>query len=183
MDGRADSLRSGACDVPTRRSLLEELFESTFDDLYRYCLARTASPATAEEVAADTFLTAARSLAGQRVDIDRAWLFVVARNKLIDGWRTAERQRRRFTALVALRRGEGETSDRDDRLGEEVIDVLRRLPERQRAALALRYLDDCTVGEVATELDIEYTAAESLLARARRNFTALWAEHDGTEGQ
>ena len=59
-----------------------------------------------------------------------------------------------------------------------VIEVLRRLPERQRAALALRYLDGCTVGEVAVELQIDYPAAESLLARGRRNFRTMWKEHD-----
>jgi RNA polymerase sigma-70 factor (ECF subfamily) len=161
-----------------RRDRLAELFESTFDDLYRYCLARTANRATAEEVASEAFLAAARTMAGGRGDVDRAWLFVVARNRIVDGWRSAERQRRRFASLVALRRDVEEDSDESDRLGEVVVEVMRRLPERQRAALALRYLDGCAVGEVAVELDIEYAAAESLLARGRRNFTRMWKEHD-----
>lgn len=161
-----------------RRDRLAELFESTFDDLYRYCLARTASRADAEETASEAFLAAARTMASGRGDVDRAWLFVVARNRIVDGWRSAERQRRRFASLVALRRDVEEGSDESDRLGEVVIDVMRRLPERQRAALALRYLDGCTVGEVAVELEIEYAAAESLLARGRRNFTTMCKEHD-----
>lgn len=165
-------------DVAIRRDRLADLFESTFDDLYRYCLARTASRAAAEEAASEAFLAAARTVASGRGDVDRAWLFVVARNRIVDGWRSAERRRRRFASLVALRRDIEEDSDVSDRLGEVVIEVMRRLPERQRAALALRYLDGCTVGEVAVELEIEYTAAESLLARGRRNFTTMWKEHD-----
>ena len=88
------------------------------------------------------------------------------------------RKRRRFASLVALRRDVEEDSDEADRIGEVVIEVMRRLPERQRAALVLRYLDGCTVGDVADELKIEYTAAESLLARGRKNFTTMWKEHD-----
>jgi RNA polymerase sigma factor (sigma-70 family) len=158
------------------RDRLAALFEANFDDLYRYCLARTASRSAAEEIASDAFLAAARTVATGRGHVDRAWLFVVARNRIVDGWRTAERQRRRLTQLVAQRRG---ADDDSEHLGDDVIDVLRRLPERQRAALALRYLDGCTVGEVACELEIEYTAAESLLARGRRSFTTMWKEqHD-----
>ena len=165
-------------DVVLGRDRLAELFESTFDDLFRYCLARTANRAVAEEAASEAFLAAARTVASGRGDVDRAWLFVVARNRIVDGWRSAERRRRRFASLVALRRDVEEDSDVADRLGEVVVDVMRQLPERQRAALALRYLDGCTVGEVAVELGIEYTAAESLLARGRRNFTTMWKERD-----
>lgn len=165
-------------DVVNARDRLAELFESTFDDLYRYCLARTADRGAAEEAASEAFLAAARTVANGGREVDRAWLFVVARNRIVDGWRTAERQRRRFARLAALRRDVAEDSDEPDRIGLVVIEVLRRLPERQRAALALRYLDGCTVSEVALELQIDYTAAESLLARGRRNFTTTWKEHD-----
>lgn len=174
--GQVERLRGQ--DVAIGRDRLAELFESTFDDLYRYCLARTASRSAAEEAASEAFLAAARTVAAGRGGVDRAWLFVVARNRIIDGWRSAERQRRRFARLVALRPNVEEDSDEADRLGEVVIEVMRRLPERQRAALALRYLDGCAVTEVAAELEIEYTAAESLLARGRRNFTTMWKEHD-----
>jgi len=165
-------------DVSLRRERLAELFESTFDDLYRYCLARTANRVAAEEAASEAFLAAARTIAAGRGPVDRAWLFVTARNRIVDGWRSAERQRRRFASLVNLRRNVENDSDEADRIGEVVVEVMRQLPERQRAALALRYLDGCTVGEVASELEIEYTAAESLLARGRRNFTTMWKERD-----
>jgi RNA polymerase sigma-70 factor (ECF subfamily) len=178
MISQGDVERLRGQDVAIGRDCLAELFESTFDDLYRYCLARTASRSAAEEAASEAFLAAARTVATGRGHVDRAWLFVVARNRIIDGWRSAERQRRRFASLVALRRDVEEDSCESDRIGEVVVEVMRRLPERQRAALALRYLDGCTVGEVAVELEIEYTAAESLLARGRRNFTTMWKEHD-----
>ena len=132
--GQVERLRGQ--DVSTGRDRLAELFESTFDDLYRYCLARTASRGAAEEAASDAFAAAARTVASGRGEVDRAWLFVVARNRIVDRWRSAERQRRRFASLLALRRDVEEDSDEADRIGVAVIEVLRRLPERQRAALA-----------------------------------------------
>ena len=174
--GQVERLRGN--DAALQRDRLADLFETTFDDLYRFCLAHTGSRSAAEEAASEAFLAAARTLAGGRREVDRAWLFVVARNRIIDGWRSAERQRRRFATLVALRRDVEEDNDDADRLGEVVVEVMRRLPERQRAAVALRYLDGCTVSEVAGALEIEYAAAESLLARGRRNFKTMWEGRD-----
>ncbi|MEM8745746.1 MAG: sigma factor-like helix-turn-helix DNA-binding protein, partial [Actinomycetota bacterium] len=48
--------------------------------------------------------------------------------------------------------------------------ALASLPERQRAAVVLRYVEEYSVSEVAEALDVGYEAAESLLARGRRGF-------------
>lgn len=40
-----------------------ELFDSTFNNVYRFCLARSASLAVAEDIAAETFAEAARAFA------------------------------------------------------------------------------------------------------------------------
>jgi RNA polymerase sigma factor (sigma-70 family) len=45
---------------------------------------------------------------------------------------------------------------------------LADLPERERAVLVLRYVDDLTVAQAAAELGISAQAAESLAARAVR---------------
>lgn len=167
-------------DNTSARGALEKLFESSFDDLYRYCLARTANRSAAEEAASEAFLAAARTFAsGRGASVDRAWLFVVARNRIVDGWRSRERHRRRIERLASVRQKMDSESEDTDRRGQAVVEVLRTLPERQRAALALRYLDDCSVGDVAAELDIEYSAAESLLARGRRGFTRAWKDCHG----
>ena len=56
----------------------------------------------------------------------------------------------------------------------DVLDALQTLPDRQRAALSLRYLEELSVAEIADELSVTYTAAESLLARGRRSFERAW---------
>ena len=57
-----------------------------------------------------------------------------------------------------------------------MLSALERLPDRQRAALVLRYLDEFSVTEVADAMDLTYTAVESLLARGRRSFATAYRQ-------
>ena len=165
---------------PTRAQLVA-LFDSEFDAVFQFVLARCGDRSVADDVAADTFLAAANALSsGSEETIGRPWLFVVARRRLIDHWRKSERERNRLIRLLELdpyRNESGRTDDhRSDGSADAVIDALRSLPERQRAAIALRYLDDYSVTEIAEAMEIEYRAAESLLARGRRSFINAWEQ-------
>lgn len=55
-------------------------------------------------------------------------------------------------------------------LGKQIEDVMSDLPERQRAAIHLRHVQDMSYQEIADTLDITIKAVESLLTRARRTF-------------
>lgn len=164
-----------------RQAALVALYETNVDDLYRFCLARTGSTVTAEEVTSEAFVAAARAFAGGRgSEIDRPWLFVVAKRRIVDQWRAEERNRRRVEkarkAIDQTINLEADGPGVFDHTSEAVVEALQSLPSRQRAALALRYLDECSVAEVATALGVEYRAAESLLARGRRGFSRAWQE-------
>lgn len=100
------------------------------------------------------------------------WLITVARRRLIDHWRRESRQDRRLQRLLGTFEEAPPSGAAEDHL--DVLEALRRLPERQRAALTLRYLDDLSVRDVALALECSYDAAESLLARARRDFAAAY---------
>ncbi len=167
------------------RQRLADLFDREFDAVYRYCLARTGDVAAADDAASEAFLAASRAVAnGKGDDVDRPWLFVVAKNRMVDQWRSNERQRNRISKLMQLKRPEWSSAslgdfEPDTDLSEQVIAALTSLPQRHRAALTLRYLDECSVSEVAQHLELGYTATESLLARARRSFAAAWRNHHG----
>ena len=161
---------------------LTELFDCNVDDLYRFCLARSGDPEMAADATSEVFLAAARLASeGRGVIVDRAWLFTVAKRRLIDQWRTASRELRRMERLGGARaRNLGGDLGDEVRFvsAAEVVQALASLPDRQRAALTLRYLDECSVSEVASALSIEYSAAESLLARGRRSFEQAWVASD-----
>ncbi|MFW2383539.1 MAG: RNA polymerase sigma factor [Acidimicrobiales bacterium] len=159
------------------RTALSNLFDQHYAAVFGFCLARTGNEAAADDIASETFMQAARWFAdgrGQRVD--RRWLFVTARSRLTDRWRRFGRERTRFQQLVSagshVAIDDSGGSDHDIR--ENVLSVLASLPERQCAALALRYLEERSVAEVAETMEVSYRTAESLLSRGRRGFLAAW---------
>ena len=168
------------------RRALQTLYRTEVGAVYGYLLARCGSRPVAEDLTAETFLNAADRFAqGDGDDITGAWLMTVAKRRLIDHWRRAESQRERIErfgrelGLLPGRRREPtdddiEASEAADAMRQRVLAALASLPERHRAALTLRYLDEHTVSEVADMLGMSYQAAESLLARARRGFVVAF---------
>lgn len=159
------------------RTALSDLFDQNYAAVFGFCLARTGNPSAADDIASETFMQAARWFAdgrGQRVD--RQWLFVTARSRLTDRWRRFGRERARLQQLVTAgsHAPQDDSEGTDDEMRERVLSVLAALPERQCAALALRYLEERSVAEVAEAMDVSYRTAESLLSRGRRGFVAAW---------
>jgi RNA polymerase sigma-70 factor (ECF subfamily) len=164
------SARDGADHV----AALLRLYDDALPEIHGYLRARCASRDLAEDLTADTFLAALGQAQRGAVDeVTTAWLIGIARHKLLDHWRRAER-----TAAVA--RG---SDDRDDPADQPVEDqwdvvierqrvgsVLGRLGPHHRSALVLRYVDDLSVPEVAAHLDRTVHATEALLVRARQAF-------------
>jgi RNA polymerase sigma-70 factor (ECF subfamily) len=166
-------------DAGDLRTRLSDLFSAEFDAVYRFCLARTGNPSQAEEAVSDTFADAVRMYSsGREAQVSRAWLLAVARNRVIDQWRSNERHRRRIDQLRSAEPNRDQMSrePQDHTEDHRVLAALRSLPDRQRAALTMRYLDEFSVDEVATTLDVGYRAAESLLARGRRGFIRAYEE-------
>jgi RNA polymerase sigma-70 factor (ECF subfamily) len=148
------------------------LFAAESSMIFGYLLVRCGVRSTAEEITAQTFEAAVRHLAAdQPGEVTGAWLRTVARRRLVDHWRRAGAERRRLDRLVGLF---DESTPPPDDPDTYVDAVLGSLPDRQRAALLLRYCDDFAVNEVAEALQLSYKATESLLSRARQNFAACY---------
>jgi RNA polymerase sigma-70 factor (ECF subfamily) len=170
----ATSTSVGQPDIDERHGLLHSLFDRWSSDVFGFVLARSGSWAVAQDVTSEVFLAAARAVGGDDPgQVTRSWLLTAARRRLIDQWRRQRTQRKIIERLSGERPTPAAVADADrERLGA----ALASLPEGQRLALTLRYLDEYSVAEVADELDTTYSAAESLLARARRSFERAWEE-------
>ena len=156
-------------------SSLAELFRTEVSNVFGYFVLRCGSRQLAEDLTSQTFMAASEHFAsGRGVEVTPAWLQTVASRRLIDHWRSSGAQKRRFDRLVALRSEHGQQPPPDPHA--DVLEALDALPERQRAVLVLRYLEEFSVGEVAKALEITYKAAESLLGRARLSFIVAYEE-------
>ncbi len=91
----------------------------------------------------------------------------IARHKLVDHWRSAERDRRRLGLLRG--RSEEEWTDVVFEPGRSAA-TLAWLSPMHRVLLTLRYLDDMRVPDVASLLGRSVDSTETLLMRAKRAF-------------
>ncbi|HWD09368.1 MAG TPA: RNA polymerase sigma factor [Actinomycetota bacterium] len=158
------------------------LYDRALPQVYGYLLPRCGSVDVAEDLTAETFLAAVAATrdpeaAAARVDLP--WLIGVARHKLVDHWRRAEREDR---LMAAAAHGE-----RHDDPWEAHLDAasahaaLARLNGFQRAALVLHHVDGLPVGEVAAYVGRSVHATETLLVRARAALRHVYEEMEAAD--
>ena len=99
----------------------------------------------------------------------RSWVFMIARNRLVDGWRRQGRSQLDFVPAdeLAAVGGAGDSEHEAMRHLDDarVIETLRRLTHDQRDVLFLRYFAQLTIDEVAVVLGKRPGAVKSLQAR------------------
>ncbi len=136
-------------------------------EVYRYLHHRCGSKSLAEDLASEAVLAAVdRLLAGEIERITVAYVVGIARHKLVDHWRRADRDRRH----LELHHGREEIWTDVAFESDRSATTLARLSPMHRAALTLRYIDDLRVPDVATLLGRSVASTETLLMRAKRAF-------------
>ena len=158
----------------------ESWYLRTLPRVYSYLLSRCGNDvALAEELAQQTFIAAIdrRSRFDGRSDTV-TWLCGIARHKLADHFRVAEREERRRMRLevreIRLAEAAVRGPDLDHRAAIEA--AIRALPAAQRAVLVFVVLDDLPVAEAARLLGKSAAATQSLLHRARDGFRRAYRE-------
>ena len=137
-------------------------YHASLGEVYRYAAMLCGSDrATAEDIVQDVYLTAlTKARDGSLREVSTGYLMVATRHRHLDRLRTAQREQRRLQLVASAPAAEPTTRAQPEQLA--------GLPERERTALVLRYIDDLSLSQVARELGISSHAAESLLARAAR---------------
>jgi RNA polymerase sigma-70 factor (ECF subfamily) len=156
-------------------------YERSLPRVYAYLFHRCGrDPELAEELAQQAFVDAVRSRARFRGQSDAVtWVIGIARNKLVDHFRRAERDQRRHAALVAREFAQVASAADLSPIGPDEIDeALAVLPPLQRAVLVLHYMDHLPVRDVARSIGKSEAATASLLARGRDAFRQAYQEAD-----
>ncbi|GAA1659315.1 SigE family RNA polymerase sigma factor [Fodinicola feengrottensis] len=152
-------------DGPSERERLDEIFRACYGRLVITGYALTGNITEAQDVVAEAFM---RGVAHRSTllaaDSPEAWLRTVLRNVVRRRWR-------RSRQLVALLRqsaagapvAEPELSP--DRVA--VMAAIGRLPAAQRDTVALFYIADLPVNEIAATLGVPVGTVKARLSRAR----------------
>ena len=141
--------------------------------VYRYALARVRSPSDAEDVAAETFVAAFRSIhrfQWRGVPFD-AWLFRIARSKIADVQRHRRRHRDRTdieSVDPALLPRAPDAATEVVRLDEtaNLLEAMRGLSHDHQEVLALRFFAGLSLQETADTLGRSANAVKQLQFRA-----------------
>jgi RNA polymerase sigma-70 factor (ECF subfamily) len=177
------TLRASAAETPPggdeERFLIEaakmdpqrfaELYERNFDRVYGFVARRAADRGEAEDLTAEVFHHALAHLDGfeWRGAPFAAWLLQIARNALADRWRRAARERGE-SPLEREEPGVDAGVDRRAMLAE----LVNRLPGDQQRVIALRFVEQKSVREIARELSRTEGAVKQLQFRALERLRA-----------
>ena len=152
------------------RRVYDDSYARLVGQLYGVC----GDLAEAEDVVQEAFVRAVASgRRFDRVDNPEAWLRTVAVNVA----RTRHRRRvvgDRLRRKVAAPEPRHPAEMTDDRIA--LVAALGRLPVGQREALALHYLADLPVHEVARNLDVPLGTVKARLSRGRAALARLLAD-------
>jgi RNA polymerase sigma-70 factor (ECF subfamily) len=130
----------------------------------------------AEDVVAETFLVLWRRWADVAGSPDqlRAWVFGVARNKILRAHEQRGRLQRSVASVAAAEPTRPTEADPADRLAgdDRARQLLALLPPAEGEAMALTVWSGLTPGEAAEVLGCSLTALTSRLSRARARLAA-----------
>jgi RNA polymerase sigma factor (sigma-70 family) len=168
-----------------------QLYDRHARSIYNFCFRRTADWAIAEDLVAGVFLETWRRRRSISVTSDGTllpWLYGVATNLV----RNQRRARRRLVAATQRLRAEsreedlaGDAADRveDARRMRAILDLVERLPQREKEVLALCVFAGASYADAATALDVPVGTVRSRLARARERLRELSAAPGHRQGE
>ena len=158
-----------------RSDAVVRLFEQHYRPLCRLAYVIVGDAGLAEEIVMDA-LVRTYSGWGRLRDVDKADVYL--RRAVVNLSRSKLRRR-----VLERRHSEGARPRPPvDAVAERhashsaVVDAVRDLPERQRACVVLRYLEDLSEGEVAEILNCSVGTVKSQLSKARAKLQASLAD-------
>lgn len=146
--------------------LAEQAFRRHYGQVYRFVRRRSESAAEAEDVAAEVFADAAARLDRFRPGATPvlAWLYTVARRRLVD----EARRRSRRVAAAPVQPAAEYGADVAAALGR----ALRTLPAAQRDVVVLKLINGLSFREIAERLGASEAACKMRLSRALERLRA-----------
>ncbi|HEY1403920.1 MAG TPA: sigma-70 family RNA polymerase sigma factor [Pyrinomonadaceae bacterium] len=141
----------------------------------------------AQEIAQDSFLQlhhkGLRSLPEGEA---RFWLYRVARNFALNELNKRSTRRRLLSHVVDVFRVHVPTPEEEFEMAERkslVVDMLKTLPEHQRAALLLREQEELSYNEIAQVLGVSESKVKVDVFRARTALRARWGKRQHAQAR
>ena len=161
------------------RAAFEELVRRTSRLVFARLYLETGDSHQAEDLLQETLLTAYRMI-GQLTQPDRfrAWLLRIAQNLAVNASRRETRKKRTPVPEILKLRQDLLTVSRpdeqveQDELRDQVLAVLREMPEEYRLPLTMRYLVGADYDTIQTQLGLTKGSVRGLIHRGMQRLRA-----------
>jgi RNA polymerase sigma factor (sigma-70 family) len=157
----------------------QSLYQENLGPVYRYIYSKVRNREEAEDLTAQVFLKAVRSLDLMRDPLStRTWLFQVARTTIVDYWRIRYRGAASSLENLLETGWEGPVDEEappahSSRAAEQVHDILQALPERDREVLTCRFLLNLSLRETADRMGLTENNIKVMQFRALKRAAKL----------
>ena len=155
-----------------------ELYDAHHEHIFRYVWSRVRDKQLAEDLTGETFTRMVGNLAGYRLtDVPfRAWLYRIARNLIVDHYRT-ENGRTSLPLSYAEDTGSGGSHPspivEQKLVLESVQEALAQIDPLQREVILLRFVTGLPLQEVALALDKTVAAVKALQHRGLKSLRVV----------
>lgn len=145
---------------------LREVYDRFGSFVFSLCR-RSVDEATAADISQEVFVAAWRNR--ERYDAERGglapWLAGITRNKIIDSFRSVDRETRRVER-VKFSGAASATELEDVSLRMLLVDALDTLPERARRIVTMAFFDELTHVEIAAQTGVPLGTVKSDIRRS-----------------
>jgi len=176
--GEQDSLHASSNTGDAMKTTVEQIWNEFSGRLGQFIRGRVSDPALAEDILQDVFVKFQGRVEEMR---DRTkvqgWLFLVARNAIIDHYRT----RKPTAELTESLPAESSRAFGMEELHAVFRQLIESLPEPYREAVVLTDYEGLTQGELARRLGISLSGAKSRVQRGREQLKQLlldWCQRE-----
>lgn len=144
----------------------EEVFKQYHDKIEYYIYGKVSDRYVAEDLTSIVFLKVCDKLS--MYDESKAsvatWIYTIANNTVIDYYRT----NKTFDEIPEEIANANEIDEQiiNEEMLSELARALKRLPERERDLLILRYYDNMTLKDIAVKMEMSYANAKVVHAKA-----------------
>lgn len=155
-----------------RKSLCADdlaVIERCSDMVYRMAFSLIRDRYDAEDIHQEVFVRYLRKRPEfENEEHEKAWFLRVTINLCKNFWRTAWRRR-----TVDLEEAEAEPDKREDGRDDEIIHMVKRLPQKYRIVIHLFYYEELSVSEISELLHVKPSTVRTHLTRARAKLKIL----------
>jgi RNA polymerase sigma-70 factor, ECF subfamily len=150
---------------------LDDIYKIYFHEIYRFLLSLCNDHHLAEDLVQETFLRAYLYLENYNGDKVKTWLFTVAHNTFIDHYRkhkkTVVKEQSFFLSYLDKRKALVDAIVIQEEV-QEIINILKDLPEKHKYAVLLHDFHGFLYNEAAQVMNVKQSHFKVLLFRGRQ---------------